>query len=91
MQLQRTHRTIRFPSGGPNTPITTQNMPNNIMLKRLKLLSKSKLNGDKFLKNAEQHFFTANTTKKGQKHAKLWHRCQAAFFHAKPLQKGKIS
>jgi len=40
-------------------------MPN-----RLKIVSKYKLKTDKFFKNAKQHFFTVNATKKGQKHAK---------------------
>jgi len=38
-----------------------------------------------FKKNAKQRFFSGNTTKNGQKHAKLRRICQTAFSHAKPL------
>jgi len=30
-------------------------------------------------------FFSANNTKNGQKHAKLWRTCKTTFSHAKPL------
>jgi len=43
------------------------------------------LKAERFL-NARQRFFSANTTKKGPKYAKLRHTCQTAFSHAKPLQ-----
>jgi len=51
--------------------IATQSVPKDQeMRNRIKIISKYKLKGDKFLKIPNK-IFSANTTKKGKKHAQL--------------------